>query len=108
MVDFFNRNLTRPTQEKTIPSYLEPFELPQADMSHELYLQLKKGEYDIEQEEEMLTKLHRSLGQRGDVADKIIEKLGIIGMLRKNDGDGSEGDKEGSPKNSVVPNEDLR
>lgn len=88
--------MTRPTQEKTVPSYLAPFKLPETDISSEHYRQLKNNEYDIEKEEEMLTKLYRSLGQRGDVADKIIEKLGIVGMMRKENGDFSETDRESS------------
>ena len=30
-----------------------------------------------------MTMLRRSLGQRGDVADKIIERLGLIGLQKK-------------------------
>ena len=42
-----------------------------------------KGEYDIVKEETELTNLIRAVGQRGDVADKIIERLGIFALLGK-------------------------
>ena len=48
-----------------------------------MYKHLKSGVYDIEKEERMLIKLRRSLGQRGDAADKIFEKLGITGIKKK-------------------------
>ena len=38
---------------------------------------MKEGKYDIKQEERMLIRLRRSLGQRGDAADRIIAQLGI-------------------------------
>ena len=44
---------------------------------------MKDGSYDIKKEEVMLIKLIRSLGQRGDVADKIIAQLGIQGLQKK-------------------------
>lgn len=80
MQDFFDRNLTRPTMDKVVPSYLKQFKFEEEDDPRELFKQLMKNEYDITLEEEMLTKLHRAFGQRGDMADKIIEKLGIIGL----------------------------
>ena len=55
MLDFFTRNLTQKTQEKTLPLYLQPFKWPEQDNSHELFQLLMSGEYDIVQEEVMLT-----------------------------------------------------
>lgn len=83
MQDFFNRNLTRPTMEKFTPSYLKPFKFIEKEDPHELFLYLMANKYNITEEEQMLTNLYRSLGQRGDTADKIIEKLGIIGFNKK-------------------------
>ena len=84
MMDFFKRNLTRPSQEKSLPDYLQPFTLDaeEAISPETLYRQLKNGKYDIVKEERMLIKLRRSLGQRGDVADKILAKLGLCGLQK--------------------------
>ena len=83
-MDFFKRNLTRPSQEKSLPDYLQPFTLDgeEAISPETLYRQLKDGKYDIVKEERMLIKLRRSLGQRGDVADKILAKLGLTGLQK--------------------------
>jgi len=49
MVDFFNRNMTRPTQEKSLPAYLQPFTVEEDESiePEQLYQQLKSGAYDI-------------------------------------------------------------
>jgi|FrelakmetLWP11LW_1041352.scaffolds.fasta_scaffold212684_1 ribosomal protein L9 len=90
MLNFFKRNMVRPNKEKEHPSYLKPFsadkiidEKDQTATAKELLKQLKEGTYDIHKEELLLTKLYRSIGQRGDVADKIIAKLGMKAILAK-------------------------
>ena len=55
MSDFFNRNLTRPTMEKSLPAYLKPFKLPEDEDTKEIFGFFKSGQYDITEEETMLT-----------------------------------------------------
>lgn len=62
MTDFYNRNMTRPAQEKQLPDYLKPFKYLEPDdklLEAAMLEKLKKGEYDIKEEEEMLVKLHK-------------------------------------------------
>ena len=68
-----------------LPSYLKSFKIEEKDDVKHVFKCLKKGTYDIKKEERMLTKLRQSIGQRGDTADKIFEKLGIVGLQRKLD-----------------------
>ena len=57
MLDFFKRNLTRPTQDMALPSYLKNFQVEDKYDGTHVFKCLKKGTYDIKKEERMLTKL---------------------------------------------------
>lgn len=52
-------------------------------MAQEFLRRLKDGSYDIAKEEHMLAKLYQALGQRGDTADKILAKIGLLKLQQK-------------------------
>ena len=72
-------------EDVELPSYLEPFKYKKEDKEANslAFNLLKSGEYNLEEEEEVITSLRKAIGQRGNIADKLFEKLGLFGLLKK-------------------------
>ena len=93
MKDFFNKNLTKSARvngkreaninQVALPSYLAPYRAEKQINTEEHWKAFKSGEYNLEKEEAMITKIRASIGQRGDQADRLIERLGLVGLENK-------------------------
>lgn len=93
MKDFFNKNLTRSARlngkreanynQISYPKYLAPYAIEKPANTDEHWKAFKSGEYNLEKEEQLITKLRASIGQRGDEADRLISKLGLVGLENK-------------------------
>ena len=76
MKDFFNKNLTRSMRVNgkrqtnynnvETPRYLAAYEHEAKVNTNEHWTAFKSGEYNLEKEEQLLTKIRASIGQRGD------------------------------------------
>ena len=93
MKDFFNKNLTKSVRVNgkrqsnynnvAHPKYLAAYEAEQKVDTEAHWKAFKSGEYNLEKEEQLITKIRASIGQRGDEADRLISKLGLIGLENK-------------------------
>lgn len=93
MKDFFNKNLTKSVLVNGVrvdnfkqvqqPSYLGGYQPERKQNNEEHWKAFKSGEYDLAKEEQLITKIRASIGQRGDEADRLIRKLGLLGLENK-------------------------
>ena len=88
MVEHFYRTFTRKATKDVVPypSYLVNYKPPVFGELETNMEMLKSGEYDISQEEALLSKLGTLVGISNDKVNKIISKeLGLIPLMKKRD-----------------------
>jgi hypothetical protein len=88
VVEHFYRTFTRKSTKDTVayPSYLVNSKPPVFGELETNMEMLKSGEYDLSQEENLLSKLGTLIGISNDKVNKIISKeLGLIPLMKKRD-----------------------
>lgn len=86
MLDFYMRNLVNKNTTRTInlPSYLLNFSPIDQSENEKLMEFFKSGDYDLKQEEALLDKLRKSIGQVDiDKVDELVRQLGLTGLQNK-------------------------